>query len=401
MPMRHSEDELARLAGTTLDRLREMVRLAIVAPGPDGSFGPSDIARVRIADSMDRAGIELDQVGSMIADGSYSTGWADILFPEPVAMSGQTLREATTELGLPLDLVHRTFTVGWQLPSPGNDEELRDDDLEMLRLFALMYHSLGGDAEIAFGAVRYLGDNIRRLSESQMRFFREAIEEPMIKEGLTQREWMDQISGIGAGLLPIGFRAVELLHRRHLESFEIEDIVTNTEIAMAQAGLHPRRRLDPPAIAFADLTDYTSFTEAEGDDMASRLADRFGELTTHTANHFGGRVVKLLGDGAMFHFPHAAAAARCCLHLVRAIPEAGMPTVHAGIAVGHVVFRDGDYFGRTVNLAARVASRAQASEVLGTESAMEAAPDVPWEPVGDADLKGIDGAVKLFRAADA
>ena len=170
------------MAGTTVDRLREMVGLAIVTPGPDGKFGPSDIARVRIADSMDQAGIELDQVGSMIADGSYSTGWADILFPEPVPMSGQTLREAATELGLPVDLVHRTFTVGWQLPSPGVDEEIRDDDLEMLRLFALVYHSLGGDGEIAFSAVRYLGDNIRRLSESQMRFFRETIEEPMIRK---------------------------------------------------------------------------------------------------------------------------------------------------------------------------------------------------------------------------
>ncbi len=399
MAIRHSEDELARLAGTNVERLRVMVELAIVTPGPDGSFGPSDIARVRIADSMDRAGIELDQVGSMIADGSYSTGWADILFPEPVPMSGQTLREATTELGLPLDLVHRTFTVGWQLPTPGDDEEIRADDLEMLRLFALMYHSVAGDAEIAFGAVRYLGDNIRRLSESQMRFFREAIEEPMIQQGLTQREWMDRISGIGAGLLPIGFRAVELLHRRHLETFEIEDIVTNTEIAMAQAGLHPRRRRDPPSIAFADLTDYTRFTEAEGDDMASRLADRFGELSTHTADHFGGRVVKLLGDGAMFHFTDAAAAARCCLHLVRSIPDAGMPTVHAGVAVGHVVFRDGDYFGRTVNLAARVASLARANEVLGTEGAMEAAPALEWEPVGDADLKGVEGSVKLFRVA--
>jgi class 3 adenylate cyclase len=128
------------------------------------------------------------------------------------------------------------------------------------------------------------------------------------------------------------------------------------------------------------------------------LANRFAEVVTERAEGHGGRVVKLLGDGAMFHFADPAAAVRAGLDLVDATPGQGLPPSHFGVHVGPVIFRDGDYFGRTVNVAARVTDRAGPGQVLATaEAAREAgAPDLVFEDAGSAALKGLTSPVALF-----
>jgi adenylate cyclase len=356
---------------------------------------------VRIAEALDRAGIELEDLSAMIAVGEYTTSWADLLFPDPVPSETMTLAEAIEEQGLPEGLVHRLFTIAWQVPMPAMDEPLRADDLEMLRLAGLAHRSLGADEEITLGATRYFGDNLRRVAESQMRFFRKTVEEPLIEKGMSQWELMQFVSEMGALLMPAAFRAVDLLARRHLESFLVEDIVTNTEIAMEHAGRKQRRLAKPPAIAFLDLSGYTRLTEEQGDDAAAELTERFSELVSHAADHHGGRAVKFLGDGVMFHFLEPAGAVRCGLDLVHEAPAAGLPAAHVGLHVGPVVFRDGDFFGRTVNLAARVTGHAGPGEVLVTAEGAEAAAadDLAFEPLPPAGLKGIAEPVAVFRAS--
>jgi adenylate cyclase len=388
-------NELAGRAGTTRQRVERMVALGIVAP-VDTGFRPPDVMRVRIAEALDGAGIGLDQLGQMIADGDYSMSWADDLFPQPVMMAGVTLRQACDELDLDLEVARRLFVVGWELGAPGPDDELREDDLELLRMAALA-PAMSRDADELLGAVRYFGSNLRRVSESQMRVFREQVEEPMFASGRSPREVMDEIGKMAPPLMAVGERAVAMLHQRHIERFGLEEIVLNTERALAAAGL-ARRADHPSAIVFVDLSGYTSLTEREGDDVAIRLTDRFVESATVRADASGGRVVKTLGDGAMLHFPDPSAGATCALELLEEVPRLGPLGAHAGIDVGPVVFRDGDYFGRTVNLAARVAAIAGPGELLGTGAARDAALDVAWVEVGGSALKGIDGEVTLFRA---
>jgi adenylate cyclase len=129
------------------------------------------------------------------------------------------------------------------------------------------------------------------------------------------------------------------------------------------------------------------------------MSDRFAEIVGGATIRAGGRVVKLLGDGAMLHFPNANDAVRGSLELLDRIPAAGLPPAHAGVNAGPVVFRDGDYYGRTVNVAARVADHASAGELLVTEEAVPvpAADDLEFEPVADASLKGLSGTLKLYR----
>jgi adenylate cyclase len=80
-------------------------------------------------------------------------------------------------------------------------------------------------------------------------------------------------------------------------------------------------------------------------------------------------------------------------------PAAGLPTTHIGIQSGPVVFQDGDVYGRTVNVASRIADLAQAGDVLTTEATMRQvdAAEVDWSLVGPAELHGVAAPVTLYR----
>ncbi len=152
----------------------------------------------------------------------------------------------------------------------------------------------------------------------------------------------------------------------------------------------------PPAVAFVDLTGFTRFTEEHGDEVAAGIALRLGEVTAETVAPFGGRVVKLLGDGVLVRFDDAATAVEGTLQLLVALPTAGLPSGHAGVAAGPLIVREGDVFGRTVNLAARISDVAPDGRVYvpATVAAELPARTFDVRPVDDAELQGI-GLVAL------
>jgi adenylate cyclase len=93
------------------------------------------------------------------------------------------------------------------------------------------------------------------------------------------------------------------------------------------------------------------------------------------------------------------------LELIAAIADAGLPRGHAGISAGPVVARDGDYFGHTVNLAARLSGAAEAGIALTTRDVVDAVgqddPEVHFEPVGELVLKNVAQPVAAFRVGRA
>jgi class 3 adenylate cyclase len=108
-----------------------------------------------------------------------------------------------------------------------------------------------------------------------------------------------------------------------------------------------------------------------------------------------------LGDGGMFLFPEATAAVRAALEMSEGARAAGLPTTHIGIQSGPVVFQDGDVYGRTVNIASRIADLAEAGDVLTSEETMRQVEtdDIEWTLIGPARLKGVAAPVTLYRAA--
>ena len=127
---------------------------------------------------------------------------------------------------------------------------------------------------------------------------------------------------------------------------------------------------------------------------------RLSDLVQASSVSRHGRVVKSLGDGVMLHFRDPGGAVTAALDLVDAAPMAGLPPARVGITSGPVVFRDGDYFGRAVNMASRITDYARPSEVLLSEAVAEL--DTPagtaFEELGVVELKGIPDPVRLFRA---
>ena len=142
---------------------------------------------------------------------------------------------------------------------------------------------------------------------------------------------------------------------------------------------------------FADLAGFAALTEAHGDDQAADLAGEFcdairARLDDHAAEH-----VKSIGDAVLVRVAEAASAVRLG---VRIVEEVGgrheVPVVRVGMHTGSAVEREGDWFGASVNLAARVAAVARGGEVVVTEATRAGAGDFE-------DIQFIDRGPQRFR----
>ena len=176
--------------------------------------------------------------------------------------------------------------------------------------------------------------------------------------------------GFGEETTPLLEEALLAMYHAHQEHTWVENLIGEIEDALDRTGLRSRL-IEPPAICFLDITGYTRLTEERGDEAAAELAARLTPLVQRTAERHGGKVVKWLGDGVMFHFREPAGGVVAALEMIDAIAAAGLPPAHVGLHTGPVVFQGGDYFGRTVNLAARIGEQAPPGQVLVTQEIVD------------------------------
>jgi class 3 adenylate cyclase len=130
----------------------------------------------------------------------------------------------------------------------------------------------------------------------------------------------------------------------------------------------------PRTFLFTDLVGFTTLTELEGDDRGADVAQAFcGSVRSLLPAH-GGAEVKSLGDGLMIVCEDASQALRLGVAIIEPLEAApGFPAVRVGIHTGPAVQRDGDWYGTTVNVAARLCSAAGGGEVLASEATCAAA----------------------------
>jgi adenylate cyclase len=173
----------------------------------------------------------------------------------------------------------------------------------------------------------------------------------------------------------------------------------HAEVALEAAGVHRRSAPRPGAAAFADLTGYTRLTEEAGDEVAARASLALAELVSEVAARHRGTVVKMLGDGVHFHFADPRDAVLACLDVVEAVGPRGLPPAHIGIEAGPMIYDEGDYFGRTVNVAARIASEAGAGQVFVGEGFAELVePDgFRLREIGAFEMKGLAAPMTLYE----
>jgi adenylate cyclase len=150
------------------------------------------------------------------------------------------------------------------------------------------------------------------------------------------------------------------------------------------------------AIAFADLAGYTRLTEEVGEEQAVEVVERFVAQVTETLPD-DARVIKTIGDEVMVVGADPGALADWAVGFQELQTERPLPRI--GLHAGSVLYRDGDYYGRAVNLASRVGARATGGEVLVTREVKAAAGRyLTFQPIGEVKLKGFEEATELFLA---
>jgi adenylate cyclase len=392
--------ELAQAAGTSVERVERLAELGLLEPrAGTAPYRDADLHRVRLADALDRAGIPLEDMGRAAAAGALQLRFVEEVIGAPGSPYGtRTLREVAEEAGVPLEVVAQMWA-NWSLPALDPDELLRLDDAAIIEERARLHREAELDWETMLAATRFFGESLRRLTASQVRFFRAYVIDRMRAAGAPSPVILERIGPMAGQMQDAASNLRAWLYQRHFESQVFQESVELVEEAMREAGFAPARTTRPPAIAFLDLGGYTRLIEEAGDEAAAELAAGLQELVQQASGEHAGEAVKLLGDGIMFHFRDPAKAVACSLDLVERAAQIGLPPARVGINAGPVVFRDGDYFGRTVNVAARIADYARPNEVLVSESVVEHAADAAaFEPIGEIALKGLIEPVSLLRA---
>jgi adenylate cyclase len=214
-----------------------------------------------------------------------------------------------------------------------------------------------------------------------------------MRDGVPGLEIAEEMEGLAAELLPQASPIMDRMHHRSLQHFVSQDVVGHLEVEGAGEELGRLR----VGIAFADLAGYTRLTEEAGEEEAVDVVERFVESVALTLPD-DARVIKTIGDEVMVvgADPHALVDWAVGF---QALNAGRRPLPRIGIHCGEALYRDGDYYGRAVNLASRVGARAAGGEVLVTAPVVTAAGDhLRFEPIGEVKLKGFKEATDLFLA---
>jgi adenylate cyclase len=393
-----SLEELADQAEVDPEYVRRLIELGALERkiGPD-PYGPSDVGRVRLLRAWEAAGLSVEAVMSVVKAGELSISWLDTPGMAPGRRLDLTYEELCEEEGVPVTLIQGLHeALGFAPPDPA--DPAREEDRELVRLVRA-FLSVGVPEGPMLRLFRVYADSLRRVAAAEAELYESQIEQPLRRSGLGEGELIEHGVTFGDRVISSLERALLGIYHRHRQHVWIEHSINHAEVALEQAGLFekvPR----PPAICFVDLTGYTRLTEERGDEVAAQMATSLASLVEDISRRRGGRPIRWLGDGGMFHFKEPGAAVLSGLDMVESAPRAGLPPMHIGIHTGPVIFQDGDVYGRTVNLASRIASYADAGQVLASEETVRRSPDreVRFEPIGPVSLKGIAKPVTLHQA---
>jgi adenylate cyclase len=373
-----------------------LVELGILSPERTDHFSPGDVRRVLLARSLDDAGIPLEGVAAAIARGAISLAFLDARSYERfAALELETFQEVSDRTGIPLEMLATIReAIGMAQPSP--HDRLREDELAIVPFIEMQLEAGFRRAAIE-RLLRVQGDSTRRIAEQEGDWWVSEVIEPAMAAGkgtdeITDMDFADRISLLAEGSM------VAMYHAHQARAWTA-NIIEGFEQLLAREGIHSRlQRL--PAICFLDITGYTRLTQERGDDAAAELAATMARLVRRSSVEHGGKPIKWLGDGVMFYFADPGPGVRAALEMVDGLATAGLPPAHVGLHAGPVLYQEGDYFGQTVNLTARIADYARPGEVLVTRELVDLArdPGLGFQEIGPVELKGVAGAVELLRA---
>jgi adenylate cyclase len=393
----YTSQEVAQRAGVDPGYLDRLVELGILTPAAGARFSPGDVLRARWVQSLEQAGVPLEGMAAAVADGTMSFSFMDVpAFDRFGGLSDTTFSQLSARTGIPMELLTVVReAVGFAAPQP--EDHVREDELSVVSAIEAQLAE-GFRPAVIEGWLRVCGDGLRRIAETETAWWHSEVM-AQLASGMTEAEMLHTQADLGSRVAPLTEQALLAIYHGQQEHAWTQGFVGLVEGALERAGLY--RRLDrPSAVCFLDITGYTRLTEERGDQAAADLAGRLANLVRRSAQEHDGTPVKWLGDGVMFHFREPRDAVLAALEMVAGVGREGLPPAHVGIHAGPVVFQDGDYFGRTVNLAARIADYARPGEVLVSQEIVDAAEGGPatFAEIGPVELKGVSGTLRLYTA---
>jgi adenylate cyclase len=386
-------DEVARRANVPIEFVQRLTALGALSD--DLSIAVQhELGRVRLLNAWSQAGFPPETIMRLVHQKALSIAFLDA----PALAAGRLDRryeDIAAERGVAASLVERLHeSIGFEPPNP--HDRAGEDDLALLDVMEL-FGSVDVPDEAVVRLFGVYADAVRRLAKAEAELYEANIEERLRGRGMSERELIEFGTEFGDRVSAALERALVMVYRRHRVHAWIEHSVNHVEAALEAEGIESHVP-QPPAICFVDLTGYTRLTEERGDRFAADVAARLAMLVKDIARRRGGNPIRWLGDGGMFHFRDPAKAVEAGLDMVEQAPAIGLPAAHIGIHAGPVIFQDGDVYGRTVNIASRLSSVAQAGQVVVSEEVARLAKGFSFQDIGAVALKGVAAPTRLFRA---
>jgi adenylate cyclase len=398
---RYSASEIAAEAGCPEDRVGWLRGIGLLTPDAEGRFSFGDVLATKMVSALLESGLPAETIERAVEDGFLSFQRTDEYLPyQPGARSTRTFAEFQASAGPGAELLPAVYEV-MGLPKPDPDSPIHVDEEALFERFLEVWRK-APDEDAPIRAARLLSQGAR----AAMLGWTDLVDE-QIAEPVRQRLFRGELEEFPDDVRVSFMRATNLvpemftwLSSRFLEHRSVNGIVEGFERFLATRGLAPIPEApSPPAIVFVDLSGFTALTRERGDESAVVAASSLQREADAAATRHGGRLVKLLGDGAMLRLADPAVGVSAALDLVETMSGEGLVSAHAGVHTGSVIERDLDVYGQTVNLASRIADVAGPGEVLASEAVAQAAGDgaFDFERIRDADLEGLPEPVPLFR----
>ena len=322
------------------------------------------------------AAIDALNVGGLALDLALRTG------------ARHPFEEIALRAGLaPADAARYWRSLGF--PDPiRNATTLPEEVIGGLELLVAARALIGEDATLALG--RVIGTASSRIAQAVLDAFRVQFEGPQLRAGASYSQVVREYTDVAREMVPRLVDVIGSVLARHMVAMAASAWSADAEGGAAQQDL---------AVGFADLTGYTALSRSLVPRDLTRIIGAFEEAVSEAASHHHGRIVKLVGDGAMFSADDARQTCRIAAAIVEAaIGSDLLPSVRVGVAAGPVVNLGGDLFGPVVNLAARLAAVAPENGVVVDAAVHERShADLAFEALPPQDLKGIGAPALAFR----
>ena len=305
-----------------------------------------------------------------------------------VLRGSHTAREIERETGLPAKTMTRIRRLHG-LPEPELDDAVfTDDDVEAARS-AKLFLDAGFEEERVAEITRVLGEGMARLAATIVAAFVDTF----LKAGDTEEDVADRFATLAEQLTPAMSPILTAAFTAHLR-----DTVERGMLGREERETGDIAGSQELAVCFADLVGFTRLGGQVEVQELGTVAGRLSALAV-SVTESPVRLIKTIGDAAMFVSPEPGPLVRVALALVEGAEEHDLPSVRAGIALGPALQRAGDYYGNSVNLASRVTGIARPGSVLCTKEVRDAAGDdgLQWSSAGRFRLKGVSAPTPLFR----